>query len=100
MNYMLKENSVFDINRFMENVDGDKQNGLKEYLEDKELYKDFNIDKKVVEKVLKNRTVKTDSGFKISANLVYFEDPMKYSLRQNEDGTYDIVIKNVSYIEG
>lgn len=81
-------------------VDGDKQNGLKEYLEDKELYKDFNIDKKVVEKALKNRTVKTDSGFKISADLVYFEDPMKYSLRQNEDGTCDIVIKNVGYIEG
>ncbi|HBI93835.1 MAG TPA: nucleoid-associated protein, partial [Terrisporobacter glycolicus] len=71
-----------------------------EYLEEKELYKDFNIDKKVVEKSLKNRTVKTDSGFKISANLVYFEDPMKYSLRQNEDGTCDIVIKNVGYIEG
>ena len=100
MNYMLKENSVFDINRFMENVDGDKQNGLKEYLEDKELYKDFNIDKKVVEKALKNRTIKTDTGFKISADLVYFEDPMKYSLRQNEDGTCDIVIKNVGYIEG
>ncbi|WP_312288697.1 nucleoid-associated protein, partial [Terrisporobacter sp.] len=68
--------------------------------EEKELYKDFNIDKKVVEKTLKNRTIKTDSGFKLSANLVDFEDPMKYSLRQNEDGTVDIVIKNVGYIEG
>lgn len=100
MNYMLKENSVFDMDRFMGNMDEDKQNGLKEYLEEKELYKDFNIDKKVVEKALKNRTIKTDSGFKISARLEEFEDPMKYSLRQNEDGTVDIVIKNVGYIEG
>lgn len=100
MNYMLKENSVFDVERFINNADKDKQNGLKEYLEEKELYKDFNIDKKVVEKALKNRTIKTDSGFKISARLEEFEDPMKYSLRQNEDGTVDIVIKNVGYIEG
>lgn len=100
MNYMLKENSVFDMDRFMGNMDEDKQNGLKEYLEEKELDKDFNIDKKVVEKALKRRTIKTDNGFKISANLVEFEDPMKYSLRQNEDGTVDIVIKNIGYIEG
>lgn len=100
MNYMLKENSVFDMNRFTTNNDENTNKALKEYLEEKELYKDFNIDKKVVEKALKNRTIKTDNGFKISANLVEFEDPMKYSLRQNENGTVDIVIKNISYIEG
>lgn len=100
MNYMLKENSVFDVERFINNADKESQNGLKEYLEEKELYKDFNIDKKVVEKALKRRTIKTDNGFKISANLVEFEDPMKYSLRQNENGTYDIVIKNISFYEG
>ncbi len=100
MNYMLKENSVFDIDRFTSNNDENTNKALKEYLEEKELYKDFNIDKKVVEKALKNRTIKTDSGFKISARLEGFEDPMKYSLRQNEDGTVDIVIKNVGYIKG
>ena len=45
------------------------------------------------------RSIKTDNGFDIKGNLVDFEDPMKYSVRQNEDGTVDIVIKNVSFFE-
>ena len=79
-----------------------KENNVLESMEElMQLMKDidFNIDKKWVEKKLKKRSIKTDNGFDIKGNLVDFEDPMKYSVRQNEDGTVDIVIKNVSFFE-
>ena len=68
-------------------------------MEERGIETNFNIDKKWVEKKLKKRSIKTDNGFDIKGNLVDFEDPMKYSVRQNEDGTVDIVIKNVSFFE-
>ena len=37
--------------------------------------------------------------FDIKADLTDFEDPMKYSVRQNPDGSIDIVIKNVRFYE-
>ena len=52
-----------------------------------------------VEKKLKKRSIKTDNGFDIKADLTDFEDPMKYSVRQNPDGSIDIVIKNVRFYE-
>ena len=45
------------------------------------------------------RGIKTDNGFDIKADLTDFEDPMKYSVRQNPDGSIDIVIKNVRFYE-
>ncbi len=50
------------------------------------LEEEFNIDKKWIEKNLKKRNIKTDSGFDIKGNLEDFEDPMKYSVKQNPDG--------------
>ena len=64
-----------------------------------DLNESFNIDKKWVEKKLKKRGIKTDNGFDIKADLTDFEDPMKYSVRQNPDGSIDIVIKNVRFYE-
>ena len=61
---------------------------FKEHMEDKGLEESFSIDKKWVEKKLKKRSIKTDNGFDIKGNLEDFEDPMKYSVRQNPDGTY------------
>ena len=37
--------------------------------------------------------------FFIKGNLEDFGDPMKYSVRENENGTIDIVIKNVTFYE-
>ena len=68
-------------------------------MEDKGLEESFNIDKKWVEKKLKKRSIRTDNGFDIKGNLSDFEDPMKYSVRQNENGSIDIVIKNVNFYE-
>ena len=68
-------------------------------MDEKGLEESFNIDKKWVEKKLKKRSIRTDNGFDIKGNLSDFEDPMKYSVRQNDNGTIDIVIKNVNVYE-
>lgn len=101
LNYTLKEKHEVDINDFIENSinDNNLKESFKEHMEDKGLDEGFNIDKKWVEKKLKKRNIKTDNGFDIKGNLSDFEDPMKYSVRQNQDGTIDITIKNVTFYE-
>ena len=101
LNYTLKEKHEIDVNDFVENSiqDNELKQSFKEHMEDKGLEESFNIDKKWIEKKLKKRSIKTDNGFDIKGDLTDFEDPMKYSLRQNPDGSIDIVIKNVRFYE-
>ena len=90
-----------NVEEFVQNniIDKDLKESFKEHMEDKGLTENFSVDKKWVEKKLKKRSIKTDNGFDIKANLSDFEDPMKYSVRKNENGTFDIVIKNISFYE-
>ena len=101
LNYTLKEKAEIDLEEFVQNtiLDQNLKESFKECMEDKGLNDNFSIDKKWVEKKLKKRSIKTDNGFDIKGNLSDFEDPMKYSVRKNENGTFDIVIKNVSFYE-
>ena len=101
LNYTLKEKHEIDVNDFVENSiqDNELKQSFKEHMEDKGLEESFNIDKKWIEKKLKKRSIKTDNGFDIKGDLTDFEDPMKYSVRQNPDGSIDIVIKNVRFYE-
>lgn len=100
-NYILKENSVMDIDKFIQSskLDEDIEESLRDHLEDNGIYEDFNIDKKYIEKKLKTRSIKTYNGFSIKGNLSDFEDSMKFAIRVNDNNTYDIVIKNVMYFE-
>lgn len=100
--YTLKEKDELDIDKLisMAKLEEDLAESLKEHLEDVNINEKFEINKKVVEKKLKKRTVKMSNGFKINGDLSDFEDPMKYSIRKNENGSTDIVIKNVTFIEG
>lgn len=100
MNYMLKENSVMDLDTFVDVAikDEELKESFKEHMEDKEI-NHFNIDKAYVERKLKQRRIKTDNGFDLKANLEDFEDPMKYVVRQNPDGSIDLTIKNVKFYE-
>ena len=101
LNYTLKEKHEIDVNDFVEDSirTADLKESFKEHMQEKGLDEIFNVDKKWVEKRLKKRNIKTDNGFELKANLSDFEDPMKYSVRQNENGTIDIVIKNVNFYE-
>lgn len=100
-NYMLKENSVMDINKFINTAlrDTGLENDFREYAERNEFSEDFNINKKYIEKKLKRRTIKTDIGFEVKGNLEYFDDPMKFAIRVNDNNTCDLIIKNVMHFE-
>ncbi|MCE0658217.1 nucleoid-associated protein, partial [Clostridioides difficile] len=99
LNYTLKEKHEIDIDDFVNKSikDDELKNSFKEHMEEKGLDKSFNIDKKWVEKNLKNRHIKTDTGFEIKGKMDDFEDFMKYGIRHNGNGTVDIVIKNVNF---
>ncbi len=101
LNYNLKEKQEIDINEFVEESlkEEEHKESLKELLDEKGLTDSFNIDKEWIDKKLKKRSIRTDNGFDIKGNLLDFEDPMKYSIRTNENGSIDIVIKNVSFYE-
>lgn len=101
LNYTLKEKQEVNVKDFIENniKDEELKESFKEHMDEKGLEESFNIDKKWVEKKLKKRSIRTDNGFDIKGNLSDFEDPMKYSVRQNDNGTIDIVIKNVNFYE-
>ncbi|GAA0229676.1 nucleoid-associated protein [Metaclostridioides mangenotii] len=99
LNYVLKENDEIDIKDFADGfLQEDKKESFIELMEEKEI-ENFYIDKDWVNKKVKKRKIKTDNGFSIDANITDFEDPMKYSIRKNENGTVDVVIKNVCFYE-
>ncbi|HBF1820685.1 nucleoid-associated protein [Clostridioides sp. ZZV15-6597] len=99
LNYELKEKNNIDIDVFIENHIDDKElkESLKDHLEEKDVDKSFEVDKKWIEKKLKKRNIKTDNGFELKGNLSDFEDPMKYGITNNPDGTINVVLKNVSF---
>ena len=101
LNYTLKEKEEIDLEDFVEkSIDNnDLKESFKEHMEEKGIGSAFNIDKQWVEKKLKKRSIKTDTGFDIKADLNDFEEPMKYSVKQNSDGSIDITIKNVKFYE-
>ena len=101
LNYTLKEKEEVDIEKFVDtSIDDDHlKESFKELMVERGIETNFSIDKKWVEKKLKKRSIKTDTGFDIKGNLADFENNIKYSVKQNEDGTVDIIIKNVSFYE-
>lgn len=101
LNYTLKENNDVNLEKFADETigDEDRKNSFRELMEGKNIAVEFPIDKTWVEKKLKRRSIKTSSGFDIKGLIEDFEDPMKYSLKQNENGTVDITIKNVEFYE-
>ena len=101
VNYKLLQSENIDVDEFIsEIIDEEKKESLKEELNEKRVNDSLNVDKEWIEKNTNKRKMKLDNGFGIVGNISDFEDPMKYSIRKNADGSVDIVLKNVSYIEG
>ena len=96
LNYSLKEKNDLEVNKFIKDAinDEDLRDSFKEHLKEKGIEDTFSIEKK-----LKNRSIKTDTGFDKKSNYTNFEDNMKYSIRKNENGTFDILIKNITFYE-
>ncbi|CEK35434.1 nucleoid-associated protein,37-kD nucleoid-associated bacterial protein [[Clostridium] sordellii] len=101
LNYILKEKDYIDITKFADKaIDNEElKESFIEHMADKDIEGSINIDKKWVDRNLKKRKIKTDTGFDINGNLVDFEDPMKYRVTQNKDGSIDITIKNIKFYE-
>lgn len=98
LNDILTNSTVLDLDKFIDialEYEEDKENFKRFIL--KNNLKNFNIDKTVVEKKLKKRKIKTDTGLEISSDLIEFYDPTKFKLSLNIDGSYDLIIKNVKY---
>jgi len=55
----------------------------------------FQIDKTWVEKKMKSKQIKTDTGVVIKGEFDFFKDSQKFIIKKNGDGTVDYVIKNV-----
>ena len=99
LHYKLLENSEFNVEDFAKFYIGEElKDSYLEYMQEKGVEGIFFIDQKWTSKKLKSRSLKTDTGFTLKGKLVDLEDPTKYSLRKNENGTFDIVIKNVGLI--
>lgn len=99
--HMLLNNDVLDINKFIDTAlaNYNLNESFEDFCCEKEIYEDFNIAKKYIEKKLKKRTIKTDIGFDITGYLYDFYDSMKFKIVKNSNGSYDIVLKNVLYYE-
>ncbi len=57
----------------------------------------FEINKPWVEKKLKKKSIKTDTGFEIKNDRECFDDNLKFHVKRNGDGTVDIIIKGVTF---
>jgi len=55
----------------------------------------FDVDKTWVEKKMKSKQIKTDTGVVIRGEFDFFKDSQRFIVRKNGDGTVDYVIKGV-----
>lgn len=58
----------------------------------------FELDKPYLEKKLKSKAIKTDTGFVIRGGTDLYQDSSKFELKYNGDGTVNYIIKNVRNI--
>ncbi len=95
----LKDSAEIDIEKFTQNVFGNdmdmQQNFVQHFHKEGMPIDNFEIDKKWVEKKMKKRVMKTDTGVEIRAEYEDYEDNMKFEIKRNGDGTVNLIIKNV-----
>lgn len=56
---------------------------------------EFQVDKRYLDKKMKSKQVKTNTGFTLRADREMFSDKNKFEIRYNGDGTVDYVIKSI-----
>lgn len=102
LDYALKSQETINPIELADKLFEDKEKNeiLKELLEERDLTEEIVIDKKWIEKKTKKRKKKLDTGFNLEGSYADFEDPIKYSVKKNANGTIDIILKNVKFIEG
>ncbi|TCO79389.1 nucleoid-associated protein [Marinisporobacter balticus] len=95
----LKNCAEIDVEKFSQNVfgnDAEMQQHFIQQLDQEGLQlESFDIDKAWVEKKMKKRVIKTDTGIEIKGEYEDIEDKMKFEIIRNGGGTVNIIIKNV-----
>lgn len=56
------------------------------------------VDRHWVTNKMKSRAIKTDTGFTLRAEHEFYDDPSRFEMRRNGDGSVDYIIKNVRNI--
>ena len=103
LEYIVLNNSVIDIREiadriFNSNDDEELKYNFIDSFENNDISR-FNIDKKVAEKMLNTRNIKTNTGIKISAKLDDIRNDLNFTIKENDEGTYDLIVKNVEFVE-
>jgi hypothetical protein len=78
----------------------EQEEDMRKHIEKKGIdYDDrINVDRKWVEKKMKSKSLKTDTGVTIRGKFEVFEDKSLFEMKRNGDGTVDYIIKNVRNI--
>jgi len=103
VNNRLLTHAVIDMDEVAQEVFGDDLD-LKDKFDNNMIETGVNngetieIDKHWVQKKMKSRAIKTDTGFTIRADFDHYDDQLRFEVRKNGDGTVDYVIKNVRNI--
>lgn len=103
LEHILLNNSVIDIKEIADEIfnsyeDEEIKYNFIESFEKNDIFR-FNIDRKISEKMLKNRTIKTNTGIKISSKLDDIRNNLNFMIKENDKGSYDLIIKNIEMIE-
>ena len=102
LEHILLNNSVADVKEIADKIFNHEDKELKYNFIERFKKNDisrFNIDKKVAEKMLNNRNIKTNTGIKISAKLDDIRNNLNFTIKENDEGTYDLIVKNVEFVE-
>ena len=95
----LKNGVDIDLQKFAGNIFGndiDRKHKLLEYMVNEGLETEsFEVDKKWVEKRMTKRTIKTDSGIEIKGDYEILQDPMKFQIQKNGDGSINLIVRNI-----
>ncbi len=81
--------------------DTDARHALKSKLEKEgfDLEERFEVDKRFVDKKMKSKTLRTDTGFVIRGDFELFRDNGFIEVQRNGDGTVNYLIKNVRHVK-
>ncbi len=97
----LKNGVEIDVDKFTQDIFGndmDMQDNLKGFIKNEGLEtENFEVDKKWVEKKMKKRIMKTDTGIEVKGDYEDMQDPMKFQVHRNGDGTVNLIIRNVRF---
>lgn len=103
LEHILLNNSVVDVIDIADKIFNSREDKELKYnfietMEDNNL-SNFNIDKKIAVKMFKDRTLKTNTGIKISAKLEDIRNNLNFIIKENSNGSYDLIVKNVEFAE-